>query len=206
MKSRPTVVVLAAGGGSRYAGHTHKLERSFGNSTVLSTSLQVARASGLPVLVVTTQRLLAHALRQVAGSDVVVVPEVGSAPHLGMGHSIACGVMARPDASGWVLMPADMPLLQPATLRAVADGLSEAPVAYAQHAGRQGHPVAFGSELYSDLARLTNDEGARRIVARYPSVGVDVDDEGALIDFDTEADFEAWQARGSAAPQPNAGA
>jgi molybdenum cofactor cytidylyltransferase len=31
-------------------------------------------------------------------------------------------------------------------------------------------------------------KGARRLVARYPAHGVDVDDAGVLVDVDTEAD------------------
>lgn len=38
---------------------------------------------------------------------------------------------------------------------------------------------------------LRGDEGARRLVARYPAIGVEVDDPGVLIDVDTEADLES---------------
>jgi len=56
----------------------------------------------------------------------VVLPEVGSddATPLGMGYSIGAGVSARPDASGWLILPGDMPMVQPATLRAVARELT----------------------------------------------------------------------------------
>ncbi|MGE4051271.1 MAG: nucleotidyltransferase family protein, partial [Piscinibacter sp.] len=38
---------------------------------------------------------------------------------------------------------------------------------------------------------LRGDEGARRLAARYPAIGVEVDDPGVLIDVDTEADLES---------------
>jgi len=38
----------------------------------------------------------------------------------GMGDSIATGVCACAQAAGWLILPADLPLIQPATLRAVA--------------------------------------------------------------------------------------
>jgi molybdenum cofactor cytidylyltransferase len=60
--------------------------------------------------------------------------------------------------------------------------------------------VGFAAELYSELMMLSGDEGARRIVARYPAIGVDVDDPGVLIDLDTEADLQALRALGKAAP------
>jgi molybdenum cofactor cytidylyltransferase len=202
MKSRPAVIVLAAGTGSRFGAPGHKLAQHMGSSTVLGTTLRHALASHLPVVVVTTDELAETARRHVATRDIVVLPAVGSASPqpLGMGFSIATGVAARPDATGWLVLPADMPMVQPATLLAVAAALEHHPVAYAQHRGRRGHPVGFAAELYSELVTLTGDEGARRLVARYPAHGVDVDDPGVLIDVDTEADLEKLRSAQTAAP------
>ena len=192
MKARPAVIVLAAGAGSRFAATGHKLAQRVGTTTVLGSTLRHAIASHLPVVVVTTEPLADLARRHVASRDVIVLPAVGSpGPQpLGMGYSISAGVAARPQAPGWLVLPGDMPLVQSATLLAVANALDHHPVAYAQYRGRRGHPVGFGAELYSELITLSGDEGARRLVARYPAHGVDVDDPGVLIDVDTEADLE----------------
>ena len=56
MTSRPVVIVLAAGKGSRFVGVDHKLAQSLGTTTVLGSTLAHAIASHLPVVVVTTQR------------------------------------------------------------------------------------------------------------------------------------------------------
>ena len=203
MKSRPAVIVLAAGRGERFLGAEHKLSQVLGSSTVLGTTLQHAIASQLQVVVVTTEPLAEIARRHVAARDVIVLPRVGvgggvgaaasagsgSAAHLGMGHSIASGVSARADASGWLILPADMPLVQPATLVAVAAQLDQHAVVCAHHKGRRGHPVGFSSELYSELVMLSGDEGARRLVARYPALGLELGDPGVLVDVDTEADL-----------------
>jgi molybdenum cofactor cytidylyltransferase len=130
----------------------------------------------------------------------VVLPEVkqpdGGTAAPGLSDCISAGVGTRPGASGWVVLPADMPLVQPATLVAVAQALRVHAVAYAQHAGRRGHPVGFAAELYSELVQLPNDSGARRLVARYPSCGVDVDDPG------TQLELESLQDAHEALPQP----
>ncbi len=194
----PTVIVLAAGLGSRFAGAGHKLEQLLaaddgdGNglaAAVMSHTLRHALASGLPVLIVTTAELAPLAYEDVAARDVLIVPKAAPVRGRGMGDSIAAGVAARSDAPGWLLLPADMPRVRPSTLQAVAQALSGHSVAFAQHKGRRGHPVAFGAELYSELIGLTGDEGARRLVARYPSFAVDVDDPGVLIDIDTSDDL-----------------
>ncbi|MBK9135826.1 MAG: nucleotidyltransferase family protein [Betaproteobacteria bacterium] len=202
MGFRPSIVVVAAGRGRRFdaampAGGS-KLEQQFGASTVLGTTLRNAVHSQLPVVLVTVASLVPAASVQLARRDIVVVADDEAAR--GMGHSIAAGVAERSGAPGWLILPADMPLVQPATLLAVARALEHHAVAFAQHKGRRGHPVGFSSELYSELVRLSGDEGARRIVARYPAFAVEVPDAGTLVDIDTPADLEAARA---AAAQPS---
>jgi molybdenum cofactor cytidylyltransferase len=193
MATERTVIVLAAGRGARFSAASHKLAAVFGESGVLATTLRHAIASQLHVVVVTTPAFAELARSSIAARDVVVLPEVGSdgQPDLGMGYSIAAGVSARPHAGGWLVLPGDMPLVRPATLEAVARELDRHPIAYAQHGGRRGHPVGFAAELYSELLGLTGDEGARRLVARYPAFGLELDDPGILIDIDTAADLES---------------
>ncbi|EHR70452.1 putative MobA-like protein [Burkholderiales bacterium JOSHI_001] len=192
MNRRPVVIVLAAGRGVRFKGSAHKLAQPFGASTVLGTTLGHVIESHLPFLVVTTDVLAAEAARQVALRDIITLPVPGDSERdTGMGVSIAAGVAARADAAGWLVLPADMPLVQPATIVAVAKALGQYPAVYAQHRGRRGHPVGFAAELYPELAQLTGDDGARRVLARYPSNAVDVDDPGVLMDVDTEADLAA---------------
>lgn len=190
--SGPVVVVLAAGRGSRFRGLEHKLAQSLGTSSVLGTTLSQVLASGLPIVVVATAALADIARSSIATRDIVVLPNADSTgpQPLGMGYSIACGVSARPDASGWLILPGDMPMVKSQTLQAVARDLRDHAVAYAQHHGLRGHPVGFSAELYSELAALDGDDGARRLLARYPAHGVEVDDPGVLIDIDTEADLE----------------
>jgi len=199
MRFRPTIVVPAAGRGSRFGGAQHKLEQPFDGGTVLGATLRHAIQTQLPVVVVTTAALAPLVGRQVALRDIVVLSASEAAR--GMGYSIAAGVTERSGAPGWLVLPGDMPLVQPGTLLAVATALEQQPVVYAQHKGRRGHPVGFAAELYSELILLDNDDGARRVVARYPALGVDVDDAGVLMDVDTPADLETLQASAGIGPQ-----
>jgi molybdenum cofactor cytidylyltransferase len=189
MRVRPTIIVLAAGRGSRFRGVGHKLAQDFGSGTVLSTTLRNAVASQLPVVLVTIEALAPIGARQLATRDIVVVSDEQAAR--GMGHSISCGVGERSGSPGWLVLPGDMPLVQPASLLAVARALEHHAVVYAQHRGRRGHPVGFGAELYSELVMLTGDEGARRVLMRYPAFGEEVADSGVLQDVDTEGDLQA---------------
>ncbi|MBV8380062.1 MAG: nucleotidyltransferase family protein [Paucibacter sp.] len=185
---RTAIVVLAAGQGARFKGRGHKMEQAIGpdDRALLGSTLQHAMESGLRVLVVTTPELAPLALGQLAARDVVVMPPGGPR---GMGHSIAAGVGVAGDADGWLILPGDMPLVQPDSIQAVAKALEQYPIAYAQYRGRRGHPVGFSAEFYSELLELSGDEGARRLVARYPAQAVEVEDAGVLVDVDTTEDL-----------------
>lgn len=189
MRFRPTIVVPAAGRGSRFGGPLHKLMQPLEGSTVLGTTLRHAIESQLPVVLVTTAEMLPLAGQLLARRDIVVLNE-GEAAR-GMGASIAVGISERSGAPGWLVLPGDMPMVQPGTLLAVAAALEQHPVVYAQHRGRRGHPVAFAAELYSELIQLNSDDGARRVMLRYPAHGEDTSDSGVLMDIDTPGDLEA---------------
>ncbi len=195
MATRPTLIVPAAGQGSRFGGPQHKLAAEFDGRSVLAWTVLRAIESRLPLLVVTTESLLPLVSPLLAPRDVLVISQAEALR--GMGATIAAGVVERSGAPGWLVLPADMPLVRPASMLAVAAALEQHAVAYAQHRGRRGHPVGFAAELYSELIQLQGDEGARRVVARYPAHGVELDDRGVLVDVDTEADLQALRRAGS---------
>ena len=177
----------------------HKLEQPFEGGTVLAATLRHAIESQLPILVVTSAALAPLVIRHVATRDIIVL-SAGEAAR-GMGYSIAAGVAERSGAPGWLVLPADMPLVRPGSMLAVATALEQHPVAYAQYKGRRGHPVGFAAELYSELIQIDGDDGARRVVARYPAFGVELDDRGVLLDVDTPTDLAAAQALAAHAAQ-----
>ena len=188
MNVSPVIIVVAVGGAS------HFLEADpQGAASLLGATLANAMGSGLPVVVVTTEALAGEASRHLASRDVFVIqPRLDSAGPgrferrglnaiPGVGIAMALGVAARPNAPGWLVLPGDMPRVKATTLQQVGAALREHAIAYAQHHGRHGHPVGFAAALYSELVALHDDEGARRLAARYPSHAVDVEDAGSQV-------------------------
>lgn len=167
MRTPPCIVVLAAG-------------LAPCSDAVLLPTLRHALETGWPVCAVLTQAQVPVAARWIATRDIVVPDPAAVAG--GLGPCIAAGVAAQADAVGWLLLPAAMSRVLPETLRAVGRALSSHPVAFAQHRGRTGHPQAFAAELFSELIALRDGSGARRLLARYPAVAVEVDDPGVLVD------------------------
>ena len=169
MTALPTVIVLAAGKGERFkaSGATQdKLDALLNGQSVRAHVLAAVYASGLPCHVVERSHT-AHL------------------PQPGMGDSIACGVAATPDAKGWLILPADLPLIQARTLLAVAAALLRHEVVVPRYDGQQGHPVGFSAVCRNDLLQLTGDQGARIVVAQHGVCRLDVDDEGCVLDVDT---------------------
>lgn len=167
--------------------------------SALARTVHNALGSGLSVVVVTTELLAAHAARHVATRDIVLLDP--NSPPDEIGESIAAGVAARSGASGWLVLPGDMPGVRPDTLRRVASAMGQQPVIHAQYRGLRGHPVGFSAELYSDLIQLRGEKGARQLLARYPTGAVEVDDPAVLRERPAPADASGqvprwWRRRG----------
>lgn len=169
MTARPTVIILAAGNGERFkasGASQDKLNALLCGQRVRDHVLAAVRASGLP-------------------SHVVERADTAHLPNPGMGDSIASGVAATPDANGWLILPADLPLIQPNTLLVVAKALQQHAVVVPRYEGQQGHPVGFAPSCREALMQLTGDHGARAVVAQHTVCRLDVDDEGCVLDVDT---------------------
>jgi molybdenum cofactor cytidylyltransferase len=178
----PVVVVLAAGQGQRFrasGAQTGKLQAPLHGRSVLEHTLAAVAASGLRA---------------------VLVENGLSWRSEGMGHSIARGVALSPGASGWLILPGDLPAISPDSLRAVAQAVhSQGGVVRPQIDGQWGHPVGFSAAWRDRLLQLTGDSGAHSVVraaqAHNQLHPLELDDWGALADTDTLADLSAVAAR-----------
>lgn len=173
----PTVLVLASGRGARFTasgGTGCKLQADLCGRTVLERTLDAVRASGL----------LWH---------------LEDAGHPGMGDTIAAAVRATRGAAGWLVLPADLPLIQPHTLVELARAPWHAQVLVPVYAGQCGHPVRFAPECGEALAALRGSRGAASVCAQFGMLCRPVQDAGCIADVDSLADLlhlrELLQAR-----------
>ena len=109
----------------------------------------------------------------------------------GLGASLAFGVRARPEAGGWLVLPADLPFVRPSTVQAVRAALAVSPCAAPAYRNQRGHPVGFGARHYAALAALDGDRGARDLLETRGWQRIGVDDPGCVADIDVPADLEA---------------
>ena len=165
----PIVLVLASGRGERFfasGGGTHKLQADLCGATVLQRTLDAVRASGLRW-------------------------HLEDAGHPGMGDSIASAVRATRDtAAGWMVLPADLPLVQPTTLVTIARAPLGGEVLVPWFEGQRGHPVRFAASCGEALESLKGNRGASPVVYARTAIDFVVNDVGCVLDVDTVADLE----------------
>lgn len=177
-------ILLAAGSGSRFGGD--KLLHPLADGMPMGVAAARSLRSALDRVIAVTRPgddILADLLAA-AGCEVIVARDAAK----GMGHSLAAGVQAAPDADGWLIALGDMPLIEPRSHRLVAQALKAgdysivAPVCN----GVRGHPVAFAAKWYGGLSTLGGDAGAKGLVQTAPSELrlITVEDPGVVEDVD----------------------
>ncbi len=165
---QPTVLVLASGRGERFlasGGTTHKLQANLCGKTVLQRTLEAVQLSGLPW-------------------------HLEDAGHPTMGDSIATAVRATRDANGWMILPADLPMITPQTLLHIAGVVVDADVAVPMYQGQRGHPVRFSVACGEALAALQGVAGAAAVASTFRKTLLPVDDAGCVMDIDTVEDLK----------------
>ncbi len=184
------ILLLAAGRGSRFGAAPKLLAPLDGRPLVRHAAEAAVAASLGPVVAV----LGAHAdpVREaLAGLDLRLVHN--PAHDEGLSSSLRRGLDALPGTvRGAIVMLADMPRIGPdhlARLAAAFASRDPAPAAVVPvHGGRRGNPVLLDrTALARDLASLTGDQGAGRLLAARTDV-LELEMDAAIrLDIDTPA-------------------
>ena len=119
--------------------------------------------------------------------SVVVNPD----PSRGMFSSIQLGIAQTGEGDLCVLLPGDMPYVQPATVAAVIAATRESGLtACATFNGRRGHPIACSAALRDRiiLASVESTLSAER--SRDEFLSIDAPDPGVHRDVDRPADLQ----------------
>jgi molybdenum cofactor cytidylyltransferase len=189
--SPPIALLLAAGRGSRFGDHEEKLLQPFvhhdGRPGMVATATAAALLEVMPVLaVVHGEGPLADALRESGCSVCVTHPD---APRE-MSASLRCALQASADASAWLVALADMPRVQPDTVRRLRDALAAgASMVVPVMQGRRGNPAGFAHGHLPALLSLQGDRGARALLEGPALVEIAVEDAGIFTDVDTPEDL-----------------
>ncbi|AHG41493.1 Molybdopterin-guanine dinucleotide biosynthesis protein A [Pseudomonas syringae CC1557] len=184
--SKVFALILAAGSSKRFDGDKRQALLPCGR-TLLTASLDNARKAFTQVAVILRTDDDREALGIPAEITVIRSEHAG----LGMGHSLASGIAAVVNSSSdaVAILLADMPWIQPQTLRNLLMLADPQRIALPMHEGQRGHPVIIGRRFWPELLKLEGDQGAKALIAHNPDLCdvMDCDDPGILLDADTRS-------------------
>jgi molybdenum cofactor cytidylyltransferase len=182
---RTAAIVLAAGGGSRFADG-HKLLAPFRGRALVTWAAEAAEEAALDETVVVVGET---PLTDVLPGSVTVVPNPDWED--GIATSLWAGLEAAADFDAVVIGLGDQPLIPASAWATLA--LSQSPIAVATYDGKRRNPVRLARTVWSLLPR-TGDEGARALMRDHPDLVTEVPCPGNPADIDTAADLRALSA------------
>jgi CTP:molybdopterin cytidylyltransferase MocA len=188
--SRVSLVLLAAGAGSRFGGE--KLLAPFKGRPLIEATLSGLRGSPADeiIVVVGTEGETLRSIGIAYGARVVENPEWTE----GMSTSVWAGLRAcAPGARAAIVALADQPLVGARAVGRLVRAFERgAKVAVATYDGEPRNPVLFAREVWPLLEReLSGDVGARVVLKRHPELVTEVlcDDVADPADVDTLEDL-----------------
>lgn len=167
-----------------------KLAETIDGKPLLRLMAERALAAGAPVIAVLRPGMGRAALLD--GLALTITSAEGE-----MSDSLRAGLAAAGQAPGALILPADMPLITEAALRAALDLGRAHPgrvIRACDVQGRWGHPVLLPRRIWPALDALSGDQGARPLLAQEEALPLPLPGDMAQCDLDTPEDWAAWRA------------
>ena len=180
-------VLLAAGGGSRFDGPTHKLLAPLHGRPVVAHALDALRRTGFTNIVVVVGAVELPSDVDPTGLVVVSNPDWAAGQATSVETAIA--VVRDLTVDAVVVGLGDQPFISPGAWRDVAR--TPSPIAVATYGGVRGNPVRLHRSIW-DLLPREGDQGARSLMRLRPELVSEVACPGSPADIDTMEDLQRW--------------
>jgi molybdenum cofactor cytidylyltransferase len=189
---KTALVILAAGLSSRMG--VLKPLLPVGGETALARALRLGQAAGAEAALVVT----GHAREKVeAELGRLAVPRARAVynPRYeeGMFTSVQAAAAALPqEIDAFFLLPVDCCAVSLETFRAVQaayEALKTPAAVCPAYKGERGHPPLIPAAFVTGIQSYAGPGGMQGYLASYPTVTVDIDDRGAVMDMDTPRDY-----------------
>lgn len=184
---RVGALILAAGLSSRMKEFKPLLH--IGGKPLIEHVIELFKSSGITKIITVAgyrSEDLIPSLKT-ASCEYVINPDFND----GMFSSIQMGAKKlKNECDAFFLLPVDIPLVRPATIRQILDIYNENPafsVYYPQYQLRRGHPPLIDSRLIDPILEYHGTDGMRGLLRRYRDRAMDVTvtDPFILMDADT---------------------
>lgn len=195
-----TAIILAAGYSSRMDAFKPLLD--LGGRPVVNRIVETCRQAGIDeiIVVVGYRKELIIPVIEAAGARAAVNEKYQE----GMFSSVIAGISTMEHGpQGFIVMPADVPLVRAATIRSLVSRFREGKyrVLVPSFRGRKGHPPLISAELVAAITGYEGGNGLKGALADLDSetVKVEVPDRNILFDVDNPDDYgemkERWKMR-----------
>ncbi|MGY6709619.1 MAG: NTP transferase domain-containing protein [Rhizobiaceae bacterium] len=189
----PVWGLLMAAGRSTRMGGPNKLLADLDGTPLVRRSAEALAAAPVAGTICVVGHQAAGIRRALDGLDLEFTenPDFAS----GLSTSLKAGIAALPpDVAGALICLGDMPAVAASDLARMVEAFREsggASVVRATHNGKRGNPVLLPAALFSAVASITGDTGARHIIeaGEVPVVDLEIG-AAASLDIDTPQDLE----------------
>ena len=196
MKDRYAIVVLAAGGGSRFGGD--KLCVPVKGRPLYEHTLEKVQAFGaFPAFIVTGSEKIARAAESRG-----ICPVKNTEPEKGIAHSVKLGLGKALESTdglrGVLFLVCDQPEIQIPTIGEIFRTAARHPgsIVCAGNGDRKGNPVCWDAAYFPELMELSGDEGGRRVMRNHrEKIRIIQADIRELRDIDRKEDLQDLQER-----------
>ncbi|HJT28410.1 MAG TPA: nucleotidyltransferase family protein [Pyrinomonadaceae bacterium] len=181
-------IVLAAGGSSRLG--TPKQLVMFRGETLVRRAAKAALASICDRVVVVVGNHAQQMRQEIDDLPVSVVENEDW--RSGISSSIRAGLEQISSQDGVVITLCDQPFVTAAVLNNLVSTRHKTrrAIVASTYGTTRGVPAFFAPELFNEIASLTKDEGARRIIASHPEKVATIKFPEGAMDIDTPEDRE----------------
>jgi molybdenum cofactor cytidylyltransferase len=188
--SRFAAIVLAGGLSSRMKQFKPLLP--LGQATVTDHVIATFKSVNLDVFLVVGYRrddIIANVKEQ----DITIV--YNQDYEKGMFSSIQAGIkQLGPQHSAFLILPVDIPLVRPTTIRRLMEAAQENPdkIIYPTYNGKRGHPPLLPASLIPEILGWKQNGGLKAVLKAHEKLALEVpvEDNFILDDIDTPEDYQ----------------
>jgi molybdenum cofactor cytidylyltransferase len=189
-RERIAGVVLAAGLSSRMG--TNKMLLQLGGTSMVRRAVSTALGAGLDPVVAVVGHESGRIRAELAGLPCMAVENAEYAR--GMNTSLRAGIRALPDdVEGAVVLLGDMPLVDAAMLRSLADGFrrDRAKLLVSTYGEVLAPPILYARALFGELRALDDEACGKSVVKRHRGEAVELPwPAERLTDLDVPEDLQ----------------
>lgn len=189
------VIILAAGASSRMGSPKQLLP--FGSGSLVRLAAQSALGSVCERVVVVVGSHADEVRREVEDLPLFVVEN--RSWESGMSSSIRAGLeeLIADDLESVIVMLCDQPFVTADVLNELVytQRATGKPIVASTYDTIRGVPAIFSGEFFGELALLTADQGARRVIAAHPEAVATISFTHGAIDIDTPQDYQHYELR-----------